>query len=245
VHSVRSNPEIKLKPRAIPSLPPRALAMILACVAATGGATALLIPATAVAGEIHAKIVDQAGKPVEDAVVVAKPASGTPTPAKPAEEIVDQIDKEFVPYVKPILVGSYVNFPNKDNIRHHVYSFSPAKRFELPLYSGKPAKPELFDKTGVVVLGCDIHDWMIGYIYVSESPYFAKTPADGRIAIKDLPAGAYSVRIWHPRMKAAEETTLRSATLTASGTADLDWQIELNPDTRVRRAPAAGAARYH
>lgn len=204
-----------------------------------------LVPGIAAAAEIRARIVDQSGKPVEDAVIVAKPASGTLPTAKPAEEIVDQVDKEFVPYVKPILVGSTVNFPNKDNIRHHVYSFSPANRFELPLYSGKPAKPVLFDKTGVVVLGCDIHDWMIAYIYVSESPYFARTPAEGRVAVKDLPAGAYAVRIWHPRMKAAEETTLRSATLTANGVADLEWQIELNPDTRVRRAPAAGAARYH
>jgi hypothetical protein len=214
-------------------------------IAAIAAASCVLPLRLAAAAEIHAKVIDQSGKPVEDTVIVARPASGALPTAKPGDEIVDQVDKEFVPYVKPILVGSYVNFPNKDNIRHHVYSFSPANRFELPLYSGKPAKPVLFDKTGVVVLGCDIHDWMIGYIYVSESPYFAKTPAEGRVAVKDVPAGTYSVRVWHPRMKAAEETTLRSATLGANGTADLEWQIELNPDTRVRRAPAAGAARYH
>lgn len=201
----------------------------------------------AAAAEIHAKITDESGKPLEDAVVIAKPvsASSAVAPAKSGDNIVDQIDKDFVPYVKPVLVGSLVHFPNKDNIRHHVYSFSAAKKFELPLYSGTSAPPVLFDKPGVVVLGCNIHDWMIGYIYVSESPYFAKTGKDGSLAITDLPAGSYSVRVWHPRMKDSEDSTVRHTVLAGNGTADLDWQLKLNPDTRVRRAPAMGAARYH
>ena len=132
--------------------------------------------AQAAAAQIAAAVTDQEGHPLADAVVVAVPLQGTPPAAQPsAREIVDQIGQEFVPHVKPILVGSAVFFPNKDNVRHQVYSFSPAKRFELPLYAGTPAKPIVFDKPGVVVLGCNIHDWMIGYIYVSESPYFAKT----------------------------------------------------------------------
>ena len=92
-----------------------------------------------------------------------------PTAASP-REVVDQIDKEFVPYVKPVRTGSFVQFPNKDHIRHHVYSFSAPSKFELPLYMGTPAQPVLFDKPGVVKLGCNIHDWMIGYVYVTDSP---------------------------------------------------------------------------
>ena len=130
-------------------------------------------------------------------------------------DAVDQVDKQFVPYVKAVLVGSKVRFPNSDNIRHQVYSFSAAKKFELPLYAGANAPPVVFDKPGVVVLGCNIHDWMVGYIYVSETPYFAKTEAAGTASIADLPPGEYTVRIWHPSMEHGEETTARQVTLNA------------------------------
>src|SRR5207253_2654340 len=102
------------------------------------------------------------GGAVIDAVVVAISANGaSSSSAKPADEVIDQVDKEFVPHVKPVLAGTTVHFPNKDNIRHHVYSFSPAKRFDLRLYSGVSNAPVLFDKPGIVVLGCNIHDWMV------------------------------------------------------------------------------------
>jgi hypothetical protein len=159
--------------------------------------------------------------------------------------IVDQINKEFVPYVLPVQVGSSVNFPNRDNIRHHVYSFSPTKTFELPLYSGTPATPILFDKPGVVILGCNIHDWMIGYIYVSESPYFAKTGADGKTVLADLPPGEYVVRTWHPRLEGREEATERKLTVARSGATEAVWEIGLLPDLRIRRAPIPGQSGYH
>jgi hypothetical protein len=153
---------------------------------------------------------------------------------------VDQIDEEFVPRVKPVLVGTPVFFPNKDNIRHQVYSFSPAKRFELPLYAGTPAKPVVFDKPGVVVLGCNIHDWMIGYVYVSESPYFAKTGADGKALLGDLPALAYRVRVWHPRLQGQESATQQTADLGGNGRAELSWKLALKPEMQIRRAPVPG-----
>ena len=108
---------------------------------------------------ITASVVDARGRPVADAVVVAMPADGVVHLSEhPRGGVVDQVDKEFVPKVVAVLVGTAVTFPNKDNVRHHVYSFSPAKRFELPLYAGVPAQPVVFDKPGVVVLGCNIHD---------------------------------------------------------------------------------------
>ncbi len=210
----------------------------------------LVCAGTAVAGLAHAPDVRAAqiaatvtaqAQPVPDAVVVAVSESGVRGVDKPPQGVVDQLNKEFVPYVTPILVGSLVQFPNRDHIRHHVYSFSPAKPFELPLYVGTPAKPVLFDKPGVVKLGCNIHDWMIGYIYVSDSPYFAKTGSDGRAVLADLPAGRYRVRVWHPRMEGGEQATVKSIEVTADAAAGVGW--ELATQARVPSAPGAAARR--
>ncbi len=187
--------------------------------------------------EIVATVVDDKGKPVADAVVVAVPADGAMRLPARRDAVVDQVDKEFTPKVNAILVGTPVIFPNHDNVRHHVYSFSPAKRFELPLYAGVPAQPVVFDTPGVVVLGCNIHDWMVGYIYVSESPYFAKTRADGKAVIADLPARSYVVRVWHPQLEGGEATTKRSVDLADKRRIDVEWALKLKPELRVRRSP--------
>jgi plastocyanin len=188
------------------------------------------------AADLRAVVRDQLGAPVQDAVVVAVPESGAPR-GRPKLEQVEQIGEEFVPKVKAIQVGSPVSFPNRDSVRHHVYSFSPPKRFDLPLYVGTPAKPVLFDKPGVVVLGCNIHDWMIAYIYVSESPYYATTGADGEVTISGMPAGDYTVRVWHPQLADVVEDTRRK--LDANETADMLWRVSLKPEVRIRRAPSA------
>jgi plastocyanin len=197
------------------------------------------------AAELHILVRDHHGKLVPDAVVVATPLdSKAALRTKPPVDSVDQVDKQFVPYVKPVFVGSKVRFPNSDNIRHQVYSFSPAKKFELPLYGGTDAPPVVFDKPGVVVLGCNIHDWMVGYIYVSESPYFAKTGAAGTAAIDDLPPGEYTVRVWHPAEEHGEETTTRQVTLNADAPASVEWSLSLKPLFRVPRVSGAASAGY-
>jgi plastocyanin len=205
-----------------------------------------LSPDSVPAGELHAQVRDKTGKGIVDAVVLAVPANGAARIAGglTATIIVDQVNKEFVPYVLPVWVGTAVNFPNKDNIRHHVYSFSPAKTFELPLYTGNPAAPVLFDKPGAVILGCNIHDWMIAYIYVSESPYFAKTAADGKATLTELPAGDYTLRTWHPRLQGKEEATERKVAIPRSGAVEAVWDIGLAPDFRIRRAPIPGRSGY-
>ena len=134
-----------------------------------------------------------------------------------------------------VVVGTAVTFPNRDNIRHHVYSFSPAKRFELPLYSGTPAAPVVFDKPGAVVLGCNIHDWMLGYVYVLPTPYFARTGEDGKGRIGDVPAGAYEARVWHPRLRAEPEKTATPVTIAAGETGQVAFAVALKPDRRPRR----------
>jgi plastocyanin len=195
--------------------------------------------------ELHVTVKDQKGKNVEDAVVLAVAADPRNAQrSKPPLGAVDQVDKQFVPYVKPIFVGSTVRFPNSDHIRHQVYSFSSAKKFELPLYAGTNAPPVIFDKPGVVVLGCNIHDWMVGYIYVAETPFFAKTGALGTASISDLPPGEYSVRIWHPNMDRAEETTSRRIMVGTEPVAAAAWQIDLKASIRVPRVSGAASPSY-
>jgi plastocyanin len=215
-------------------------------IAAFALVAAIAHDAHAQAAEIDAMVVDQQGRPVADAVVVAVPADpNVRLPAKPRDGVVDQIDKQFVPKVQVVAVGTAVTFPNNDHVRHQVYSFSPAKRFELPLYAGVPAKPILFEKPGVVVLGCNIHDWMIGYIYVSESPWFAKTHADGSAALTHLPPRGYIVRVWHPQIAVAEEATRKTVDLTPGTRAHVEWTLDLKPETGIRRAPAPGQGRRY
>jgi plastocyanin len=198
----------------------------------------------AYAAELRAVVYDQDSKPLPNAVVVATPEEGRVPAATPTVEIVDQIDKEFVPYVKPVRAGSYVKFPNKDNIRHHVYSFSAAKKFELPLYTGTPAQPMLFDKPGIVKIGCNIHDWMIGYIYVTDTPYFGKSTAEGRVDLDGLPAGHYRVRVWHPLMQGSGEATIQRVELQDPGAAVVEWTLKLKPEFRPRRGPLPGEPGY-
>jgi plastocyanin len=187
-------------------------------------------------GDLEAIVKDERGKPVADAVVsLTSPATATRPRASPA--LMDQQNKEFVPLVLPVAVGTSVTFPNRDNIRHHVYSFSPAKRFELPLYIGTPAAPVVFDKPGAVVLGCNIHDWMVGYVYVLPTPYFAKTAEDGKARIADVPAGAWESRVWHPRLRTETEKTTTPVTITAGEPAQVGFVVTLKPDRRPIRRP--------
>lgn len=200
--------------------------------------TALL--AHAQNAEIAATVDDERGKPVADAVVIAVPADGNlRLPTKPREDVVDQVDKEFLPKVQAVLVGTPVTFPNRDSVRHQVYSFSPAKKFELPLYAGVP-QAVVFDKPGVVVLGCNIHDWMVGYVYVSESPYFAKTNAEGKALLTDLPPRGYVVRVWHPQLGTTEDATRKTVDATRARRAEVAWTVNLKPEVKIRRAPTSG-----
>ena len=199
----------------------------------------LRLPAgVAASGSFEAIVRDDGGKPLADVVVSLAPAGAGPAPPLATSVVMDQQDKAFVPLVLAVPVGASVSFPNRDNIRHHVYSFSAAKRFELPLYIGTPAAPVVFDKPGVVVLGCNIHDWMVGYVYVSDTPYFAKTAADGTVRLADVPPGAYEARVWHPRMRGEPGKTSKPITLAAGGPGQLAFVVALKPERRLPPRPA-------
>lgn len=169
-----------------------------ACLAAA----ALLLGPLARAEPLSVRVLDRDGAPVAGVAVVVTPEDPAVVPAPPVEPaIMDQVDRQFKPHVLVIQTGSRVSFPNNDNISHHVYSFSSPKRFELRLYKGSPHPPLTFDRPGLVVLGCNIHDDMLGYILVVDTPYFAKTDAAGMARLEDLPAGEFSVRVWTPRLR--------------------------------------------
>src|SRR6478609_843446 len=182
------------------------------------------------AGSLEVIVKDDKGGPGSDAVAYAVGAASA-APKKHA--VVDQRDKQFVPYVTAIQVGTAVSFPNSDNIRHHVYSFSPAKKFELPLYSGVPAQPVVFDKVGFVTLGCNIHDWMVAYVAVLPTPYFGVTGSNGRITLKDLPPGGYLVTVWHPLLKGSPDQLGQQLSLTSKDTNNLTFTLDLKPDFRT------------
>lgn len=147
------------------------------------------------------KLVDQAGQPVGD--VVARIEQSQTSAAARDEEIamMDQVNLSFSPKVIAISTGTRVRFPNSDDTRHHVYSFSPAKTFELQLFRGNEAPPVEFDQAGLVVIGCNIHDGMVGYIYVSDGQVFGVTGSDGGLTLPTFtaPESARLV-LWHPDM---------------------------------------------
>ena len=150
------------------------------------------------AATVQVQVLDGSGKPLADAVAFleSREARGASRPAQGAE--LAQVGKQFDPKVLVVPVGTSVQFPNRDTVRHHVYSFSPTKPFELKLYTGSAANPVVFDKTGVAVLGCNIHDNMTAWVVVVDTPYFGRSAAPGKVVMANVPPGTYSLRVWHP-----------------------------------------------
>ncbi|MDP2349273.1 MAG: methylamine utilization protein [Gammaproteobacteria bacterium] len=200
------------------------------------------------AGELRISIQDaDTGTPLEDVIVeVILPAESQPTYLTTVDASVDQQEKEFVANVTVITRGSRANFPNSDDILHHVYSFSPAKVFELPLYGNGQNIDyyQLFDLPGVIELGCNIHDWMLGYIYVSQTDLVAKTDRTGQAVISNIPAGEYEVRIWHSRADTGAPEMNQQVVFSDTQPARLQMALTLQRDSRLRRAPDATRTRY-
>ena len=156
--------------------------------------TILLLPFAALALTVEVR--GPGDRPLPGAVVFLESAQAK-SRVKPLEGAeMSQVSRQFVPEVLVVPVGTAIDFPNRDKVRHHVYSFSPAKKFELKLYIGTPTNPVVFDQPGVVVLGCNIHDQMVGWVLVVETPYYAQTGADGRATL-NAPPGNYQLRVWH------------------------------------------------
>jgi plastocyanin len=164
------------------------------------------------------------GRPLAGAVVTVHPATTAAHPASPVHAVMDQVNRAFEPDLLVIPVDSTVEFPNSDSVSHQIYSFSPAKRFQLPLYRGKPYPPLVFDQPGVVTLGCNIHDEMLAYVLVTNAPFFGRTDTTGSWSA-EVPRGAYRVSVWHPRIRDDPKDLQRSLTIGESDRGNLTLRL--------------------
>jgi len=195
------------------------------------------------AASIDAQVRDANGRAVADAVVYAVPVGAAVEMRGSRTVSIEQLDREFVPYVSVIQTGTQVDFPNRDPIQHHVYSFSPAKTFEFKLYTGKSPGRVIFDKPGVITVGCNIHDWMIAYILVVSTPYLAKVDADGNAKLRDLRPGNYEVHAWHPLQRGTPSAPVNVALDAAASAAPAGFNMDVEP-RKPRYKPPMDRMRY-
>jgi len=194
----------------------------------------IISPFSLYAGSVTGIVLDDKGSPVKDAVLTLIPVdpSQAPEPAITPGAIMTQKDRTFIPYVLPVRTGTPVSFPNEDDLLHHVYSFSETKRFEISLYAGTPVNPIVFETAGVVPLGCNIHDWMLSYIYVTDAPYFAKSNEAGKVEIRSIPDGKYRAQIWHPRLKGKIGMHEQEIIATGGGSLQIEFDVSLKRERR-------------
>ena len=180
------------------------------------------------AGTVQVTVTDAAGQLVEDAVVFLE-SPAAQAAAKPLKQVeISQQNKAFVPAVTVVTTGTKVHFPNRDTVRHHVYSFSPIKVFEIKLYVGTPAHPVVFDQPGIAVLGCNIHDHMTAWTVVVQTPWFAKTGRNGQAQWADVPAGAYRLRTWHASLPVGDAALDRPLAVVERGVAQVAVRLPVN-----------------
>lgn len=167
----------------------------------------MLIANAAAAAVIDVQVQDEAGQPLANAVVFLESREAKRAVKPLPNATIAQVAKQFEPLVSVVTTGTSVQFPNRDKVRHHVYSFSPAKTFELKLYTGTEANPVVFDKPGVAVLGCNIHDQMAAWVVVVDSPYFGRSTETGLVGLRNVPTGTYRLRVWHPQLPVGAPAT--------------------------------------
>lgn len=190
----------------------------LAAAAIAGFAT------TAPAATLDLQVLGADGRPIAEAVAwLESAATRSAVRPLPVQEI-EQKDRQFTQRVTVVPVGTAIDFPNRDKVRHHVYSVSPAKTFDLKLYIGKPANPVVFDRAGVAVLGCNIHDEMLAWVVAVPTPWFGLSAANGHIRLADVPAGSYELVVWHPDLPTGARAQAQTVRL---GNADLALKTQL------------------
>ncbi len=189
------------------------------CAALSG----LAAPAFATAVEIM--VGDATGKPMPGAVVFLESKDARAAARPGAVVDVVQVNRQFQPLVSVVTVGTAVNFPNRDTVRHHVYSFSPIKKFEIKLYVGTPTAPVVFDSPGIAALGCNIHDRMAAWVVVVETPYKGLTGVDGRLSLSAVPAGTYRLRTWHPGLPPGAAALDQAVQVPAAGSLPVEVKV--------------------
>lgn len=189
----------------------------------------LFIAFVAQSKQITVNVLTEVDSQVANVVVYFMPKNPPPNIAASKIAVMDQVNTQFLPHILAVQKNTQVRFPNSDSIKHHVYSFSQAKTFELQLYKELQADPLLFSKPGSVELGCNIHDWMLGYIFVVDTPYFGKTDSDGNLSL-DLPEGEYQVDVWHPRIQDSLSSLSRQLVVPVNSEITIKLGLPLLPD---------------
>lgn len=205
--------------------------LALACMLATG------LPSLAMAAKVSVQAVDKNGAAMADVVVYATPiGAALPPVTKTDIATIAQSDMQFSPYVTVIRVGTQVKFPNYDKMEHHVKSFSAAKEFEIKTYErGVVPPPVMFDKPGIVIVYCLLHNWMRAYVLAVDTPYFAKTEQAGTTTLDQLPDGNYEIRAWHPNMGSVKQPLVQTIKVTDQ-TPLVKWQFDFVPTPRKAKA---------
>jgi plastocyanin len=179
------------------------------------------------AAPLAVRVVDSAGRPVRDAVVTLYPSGGAARPPRAAGRyVISQQRLQFHPFLTIVPVGADISFPNLDNTKHHVYSFSPAKRFELKLFAKDQSRTVHFDRPGVVALGCNIHDQMSAFIFVADSAWTARTNAQGMVSFGDAPNAPGRLVVWHPYLRTPTGTMQQGL---AAGQRAASFSVRLRP----------------
>jgi plastocyanin len=188
------------------------------------------------AATVAVSVSDMGGKPAANAVVelVADAPSAASGGHVPAEAVIDQRHETFLPLVSLVRKGGAVTFTNNDTTMHQVYSFSPIKQFQFEIDRGQRSKPVVFDKPGVASIGCNIHDQMITYVYVAESPYAAMTDAAGDVSFENVPAGAYRAQVWHPMLTPGKPVPQQAITV-AKDNASLSFALPITSSAPMKR----------
>lgn len=213
----------------------RVLCSLVICSAVAWAAIVAPIRGAWAEPAVAIRIEDPDRAPVVDAVVSLVPiggagSSGTgSTRSGPPRATMDQVDLAFVPHVLAVAVGTVVDFPNSDQVRHSIYSFSAARTFEVKLYRGFEAPPITFDQPGLVVLGCNIHDHMVGYVYVLEARHFGVSDAEGKVVLGGIRPGRYRLELRHPRL---EESIVLARDVELPAGAELVVPLDVRPPSR-------------
>lgn len=198
-------------PRPWPPRPPSAPATLAL------GLAGLFLQGSVQATQLEVLVTDAAGKPLAGAAVFleSREAKAAVKPVNTIEIV--QSARQFTQAVTVVPVGSAVSFPNRDTVRHHLYSFSPVKKFEIKLYVGTPAAPVVFDQPGIAALGCNIHDSMAAWVVVVDTPHHGLTGADGKALLATVPPGSYRLRAWHPSLPPGAPAQDQPQVLATSG----------------------------
>lgn len=162
----------------------------------------LFVRGNAFAANLDVVVTDTGGKPAVSAVVSLEPVSGNAPRlgSLAGEAVIDQQHETFIPLVRVIRRGGSITFTNNDHTTHQVYSFSPIKQFEYEIDKGQHSPAVVFDKPGIAAIGCNIHDNMVAFVYVADSPWTAMTDASGHAQLHGVPAGNYHASVWHPKL---------------------------------------------